>query len=48
MYFCLLKLIHLDHKECILLMIFDISERKQAKNVLIRLTEELTSSNHEL
>lgn len=42
------EMISVDHKNCILLMIFDISERKQAENALISLTEELTASNHEL
>ncbi|UII32420.1 PAS domain-containing sensor histidine kinase [Fulvivirga ulvae] len=42
------ELISIDNKNCILLMIFDISERKQAENALISLTEELTASNHEL
>ncbi|MBL6445312.1 PAS domain S-box protein [Fulvivirga sp. 29W222] len=42
------ELINIDNKNCILLMIFDISERKQAENALINLTEELTASNHEL
>ena len=40
--------INIEGKVCILLMIFDITERKRGENQLLALMQELTTSNHEL